>query len=181
MQSKRMAGHTEFAVDTSDQFVDDSSEVLVFFHILSAWDGDLHKDDLSNPFRMIGEEDFKGVEFLGDAFDVVKSVYANHELDTFELFLQDGDSLLDLFFFEALCEFLGVDSDGESADGDDLVAKFDTIGSGGEVEDTGTTAQEMAGVIISMKADQIAVEDAQKDLISDWKDSVDFTGWERGV
>lgn len=48
-------------VDTTDEFVDDGTEILVFFDILTRRDGDLDKDYLADPFGMFCEEDFKSV------------------------------------------------------------------------------------------------------------------------
>lgn len=36
----------------------------------------------------------------------------------------------------------------------------------------------MTSVIVGMKSNQIAVKNAEKDLISDWKNAVDLTTWE---
>lgn len=45
----------------------------------------------------------------------------------------------------------------------------------------GTTAEEVASVIVSVEPNQIAVQDSIENLIADWQDTVDFTGWERSV
>jgi hypothetical protein len=62
---KKMDGHefngTKFAVDPADQLVDNGAEILVFFDILSAGNGDLDQNYFTNPFRMFGEEDLESV------------------------------------------------------------------------------------------------------------------------
>lgn len=39
----------------------------------------------------------------------------------------------------------------------------------------------MAGIVVGMEADQIAVEDANEKRLADGKDTVDFRAGERGV
>jgi hypothetical protein len=117
----------ELAVDASDELVDDSAEVLVLFDVLPRRDGDLDEDDLADPFGVLGEEDFEGVQLLGNALDVVETVDADNKLDALELLLKRRYPLLHLGLLEALVELLRVDPDGESADSNDLALEFDAI------------------------------------------------------
>ena len=80
------------AIDATDKFVDDSSQVLVFFDILARGDRDLDEYYFTDPFGVFGEEDFKGVQFLRDAFDIVESVDSDDEFDTFKFALELGDA-----------------------------------------------------------------------------------------
>jgi hypothetical protein len=45
----------------------------------------LDEHDLANPFRVLGEEDLQGVQFLRDALDVVQAIDADDELYALEL------------------------------------------------------------------------------------------------
>jgi hypothetical protein len=64
-------GLTEFPVNAADELIDYGTQVLIFFDILPARHSNLDKDDFANPLRVVGEEDFKGMELLRDTFDVV--------------------------------------------------------------------------------------------------------------
>jgi hypothetical protein len=88
----------ESAIDSSDEFVDYGPEILVLFNILAAGDCDLDENDFADPFGMLSEEDFEGVELLGYAFDVIKSVYSDDEFHAFKFAFQHLDSLLDAWF-----------------------------------------------------------------------------------
>jgi hypothetical protein len=118
----------ELAVDTSDELVDDGAEVLVLFDVLSRRNSDLDEDDLANPFGVLREEDFEGVQLLRNALDVVKTVNTDNELDALELLLKRSYPLLYLGLLETLVELLRVDTDGESADSNDLALEFDAVG-----------------------------------------------------
>ena len=76
-----MDGHefngAKFAVDAADKLVDDGAQVLVLFDVLAGGDGNLYEDDLADPFWVLCEEDFEGVQLLGDAFDVVEAINAD--------------------------------------------------------------------------------------------------------
>jgi hypothetical protein len=60
-----------FAIDLSSHSTKLLLEVLIFFDILSAGDGDLDEDNLVLELWMVVEEYVKALELLGQAFDVV--------------------------------------------------------------------------------------------------------------
>ncbi len=120
--------HTEFTVDTAHKLIDHCSQVLILFHILSAWYGNLNENNFANPFGMLAEENFQSMEFLWNALDVVESVDANNEFDTVELAFERCDTFLHFWLFEAFFEFRGIDADGKSANCDHLAVVFYTIG-----------------------------------------------------
>lgn len=130
MKSKRL---TELSVDSSDQLVDDSAEILVFFDVLSGRNGNLDQHNLTDPLRVLGQEDFEGVQLLGNTLDVVETVNTNDQLDALELALKSGNTLHDLGLLESFLELLGVDADGECANGDDLSLKLDRVRRGGKL------------------------------------------------
>lgn len=72
---EEMDGHefdgAKAAVDATDEFVDDGAEILVFFDVLTRGNGDLDKDYFADPFGVFCEENFKGVQFLGNTLDVI--------------------------------------------------------------------------------------------------------------
>lgn len=130
---------------------------------------------------MICKENFKGMKFLWNSFDVIKTVHSDNQLHTLELLFQNGYSLLDLFFLESFGELFGVDTDGESAHGDDLAFEFHSVWCRGEIEDARTTAEKVSCIVVRMKADEIAVQNTEKDFISNGKNSIDLAGGERCV
>jgi len=71
-------------VYAADEFVDCGAEILVFFDVLAGGDGQLAEDHLSDPLRMLGEEEFQRMKFLRDTLDVIKTVYTNDYSDVRE-------------------------------------------------------------------------------------------------
>jgi hypothetical protein len=69
------------------------------------------------------------MQLLGHTLDVVQTVHADHELDTLELLLEHGNTLLHLFLLESLLELLRVNANRERAAGDNLALEFNAIGS----------------------------------------------------
>lgn len=76
---------------------------------------------------MLCEKHFKGMEFLWDAFDIVKPIDTNYQLDALEFTFKYGNALLNLGLLKTLIELLGVDADGEGTNRDGLALVFDTI------------------------------------------------------
>ena len=120
--------HTEFAVDSADEFVDDGTQILVLLNILSRRDGDLNQHNLANPFGMFCQEDFKSMELLRDTLDVIKTINTNNQFDALELLLECLDTLCNLGLLEAFLELLRINADRESTDGDDLALELDCVG-----------------------------------------------------
>ena len=75
---------TKLPVDPPYQFIHDGAQILIFFHVLSTWDSNLDQNDLSNPFRMAGEKDLQGMQLLWDTLDIVKTIHADHQLNSME-------------------------------------------------------------------------------------------------
>ena len=118
---------TKFAVDTPNELVDDSSQILVLFDVLATRYGNLDKDHFAYPLRMLGEENFQSVQLLWHALDVVKTVNTNDELHALELLLECGDTFLHLWLFESFLELLRVDPNWEGANRDHLPLVFDSV------------------------------------------------------
>ena len=76
---------------------------------------------------MLGEKDLERVQLLRDALDVVQTVDTDDELDALELFLQLRDTSLHRWLLEAFRKLLGVNSDGEGADGAQLPPVLDAV------------------------------------------------------
>ena len=127
MASENMVLRTKSPVYSTHELVDNLSEVLVFFDISTTGDRNLDKDDLANPFGMVVEENLKGVQLLGDTFDVVQTVNTDDELNALELLLELSDPVLDGSFVQALRKLLGIDSYRESADCSKLSLELDTV------------------------------------------------------
>ena len=49
------------------------------------------------------------------------------------------------------------------------------------LQDTRATAEEMTSVVVCVKPNQVAVEYAEQNLVTNWQDTVDFGGGEGGV
>lgn len=88
-------------------------ELLIFFHFLAAWNGNLDKNDLVLQFWMIIEKSVESFQFLREAFNVVQSVDANNYLDAFIAFFQVSNALLNLGLFQGVGELFGIDADNE--------------------------------------------------------------------
>ena len=126
-----MNGHeldgAELAVDTSNEFVDNSAEVLILLDILAGGNSDLYKNNLADPLRVFGKEDLKSVQFLRNTLDIIQTVDADDKLDALELLLECRNAFLDLGLLQALVELLRVDTNRESADSNNLSLEFDTV------------------------------------------------------
>jgi hypothetical protein len=128
VNTRTLKVHTEFAVDSADEFVDNCTEVLVLLYVLSRRNGNLNQHNLADPLRVFCQENFKSVKLLRDTLDVIKTVNTNNQLDALELLLECLDTLCDLRLLEPFLELLGIDTDRECTNGDDLALKFDCVG-----------------------------------------------------
>lgn len=106
---------------------------MVLLDVLSRRNSDLNQDNLANPFRVFCEEYFKRMKLLRDTLDIVETVNANDQFNALEFTLKRGNALLDLWFLEALFEFLGVNANWECANGDDLSLELDGVRSCGQL------------------------------------------------
>lgn len=88
----------------------------------------MHQHNLADPFRMFCQEDFKRMKLLRNTFDVIETINANNQFDTLELLLECLDTLRNLRLLEALFELLGINTDGERTDSDDLALELDCVG-----------------------------------------------------
>ena len=84
----------ETSIDTTDKLVNSCTQILVFLYVLSGRNSKLHKDDLPDPLWVLGEEELKCVELLGNALDIVEAVNADNNLDSVEALLEGCDTLL---------------------------------------------------------------------------------------
>lgn len=177
-----MDGHkldgAKATINTAHELVDNGPEVLVFFDVLTRRDGNLDEHNASNPLGVLGEEDFESVEFLRDTLDIVEAIDTNDELDTFELAAQGGDPLLDGRLVEALNKLIRINANGERAHSDKSAVPVDAVGCRRGAEDAGAAAEEVAGVVVGVKADQIAVEEAGEESLTDGEDTIDLGGGE---
>ena len=120
--------HTEFAVDSANEFVDNCTEVLVLLYILSRRDGNLNQHNLADPFGMLCQEDFKSVKLLRNTLDVIKTINTNNQFNALELLLECLDTLCNLGLLEAFFELLWVNTDRECTNSDDFALELDCIG-----------------------------------------------------
>jgi hypothetical protein len=104
---------TMLAVDLSSHGAKLPLEFLIFFDVFAARNGDLNEDNLVLQLRMIIKECIEALELLGQAFDMIKSVDSNYDLDAFVAFFQVANTILNLGFLQSVGEFLRVDTDNE--------------------------------------------------------------------
>jgi hypothetical protein len=171
---------------------------LVLLYILSRRNGNLNQHNLTDPFGVFCQEDFKGVKLLGDTLDVIKAVNTDNQFDALELLLECLDTLRNLGLLEPFLEFLRINTDRECTDGDDLALELDRVGrcwqlavgrqrscySSNEtsnLQDSRTTAEEVPSIIIGVESDQITVQYTIEDLVTDRQDSVDLATGEGSV
>lgn len=84
------------SVDLSGYSTQFCLEILVFLYVLAAWDGDLNENNLVLQLWVVIEKNVESLELLREAFDVVQSVDANNYLDTFVVFFEASNTLLDI-------------------------------------------------------------------------------------
>ncbi len=92
----------ETSVDTTNELVYSCAQVLVLLDVLSRGHGELRKDDLPNPLRVLGEEEFECMELLRNALDIVKSVDTDDDLDAIEALLKGSNTLLNGLLLQVL-------------------------------------------------------------------------------
>jgi hypothetical protein len=92
----------ETSVDTTDELVDGCAQILVLLDVLSRRHGKLNKDNLSDPLWVLSEEEFKSMELLRNAFDIIKPIDPDDDLDAIEALLKGCDALLNGFFLQVL-------------------------------------------------------------------------------
>ena len=158
----------------------------------------MNQHNLADPFRMFCQEDFKSVKLLGDTLDVVKTVNTNNQLDALELLLECLDTLCDLGLLEPLLKLLGINTDRECTDGDNLALEFDCVGCCWQLaiesqqpchnldiisnlQDSRTTAEEVPSIIIGVESDQVTVQNTVENLVTDRQNSVDLATGEGSV
>lgn len=158
---------SESAVDATDKLIDGRAEVLVLLDVLPRRNGDLDKDDLSDPLGVLLEEDLHGVELLRDTLDVVETVDTDDELDALEATAEGRDALLNFLLLEGLVELARLDTDRERADRGVAADELDAVRGALEAEKARARRDEVAGVVVGVEADEVAVEDTEEDLAAD--------------
>lgn len=88
----------------------------------------MNKHNLANPLRVFCQEDFKSVKLLGNTLDVIETINTDNQFDALELLLECLDTLHNLGLLESFLELLGINTNRECTDGDDLALKFDCVG-----------------------------------------------------
>jgi len=135
---------------------------------------------LSDPFRMLFQEQLKRSHLLRYPLDVIQSVNTDNQLDAAEPLLELLNSPFDLRFLDAIDELFGVDTDGEGADVAVLPIELNTVRHGGKREDACARGEEVAGIIVGVETDEVAVKNTQEDFTTDWEDTVvyysDYSG-----
>lgn len=155
---------SEAAVDAPDELVHHRPQVLVLLDVLPRRDSDLDEDDFADPLGVLFEEDLHGVKLLRNALDVVEAVDTDNELDALETAAQGSDALLDLLLLERFVELARLDTDREGSDSRMPPNELDAIRRALEVQESRARRDKVAGVVVRVEADEVAVEDAEEDL-----------------
>lgn len=92
----------ETAIDTTNEFVDCCAQILVLLDILSRGHSELHKDNLSDPFWVLSEEELKCMELLRNTLDIIKPVDADDDFHAVKALLKGSDTLLNGLFLQVL-------------------------------------------------------------------------------
>jgi len=164
------------AVDAPDEFVDHGAQVLVLLDVLARRDRDLDEDDLADPLGVLLEEDLHGVELLRHALDVVEAVDADNELDVLEPPPQGRDALLHLFLLQRLEELSRLDPDRERADRRVAADELDLVRGALDTEEARARREEVPRVVVRVKPNEVAVEDAEEDFAPDGERAVTTAG-----
>jgi hypothetical protein len=101
------------AIDFTGHSTQVPLEFLIFFDILTAWDGDLDEDNLVLQLRVIIEECVEALELLGQTFDVVQSVNADNDFYALIPLLEALDTVLNLGLLKSVGEFLRIYTNNE--------------------------------------------------------------------
>lgn len=118
---------------------------------------------LSNPFGVLSEENFKGMELLRNSFDVVKPVNTDYNPTLIETALQLTEPLLHGGVLEALDKLPRVDTNGERPHLSVATFKLDAVRLSLQPEDSSAGRQEVASVVVSVEAyRQRSVEECQR-------------------
>ena len=88
----------------------------------------MDQHNLADPFGVFCQENLESVELLRNTLDVIETVNTDNQLDTLELLLECLDTLGNLRLLEAFFELLGINTDRECTDGDDLALELDCVG-----------------------------------------------------
>jgi hypothetical protein len=132
---------------------------------------------LSDPFRVLLQEQLKCGHLLWYPLDVIQSVNAYNQLDATEPLLELLDSRLDLRFLDAIDELFGVDTDREGPNVAVLPIELNTVRHSGKREDARARGEEVAGIVVSVEADEVAVKNTQEDFTTDWEDTIIYSGY----
>lgn len=92
----------ETPVDPANKLIHHAAQVLVLLDVLTRRDSELYEHDFADPFGVLGEKTFEGVQFLRDPLDVVETVDSDNDFDTFETFLELLETGLDFVGCESL-------------------------------------------------------------------------------
>lgn len=88
----------------------------------------MHQDDFANPLGVFCQEDLKSMQLLRNTLDVVQTIDTNDQLDALELLLERLNAFRNLGLLEALLELLGIDTDRESTNSDNLALELNCVG-----------------------------------------------------
>ena len=97
--------------------------------------------------------------------------------------LRDRCKLVDSTHLESMTyvdETARLDTDRERSNVGKAAFKLDTVGHRLQTENPRTRGKEVAGIIVGVETDEITVQDAEKDLASDWEDTVMMSVRESG-
>lgn len=165
------AGGGEAPVDAADGAVEFAFEGDVFGDVFATGDDELEEDQAFEEVWVVFQSFLEGVEAMKEALAVVEAIDAEEHLIGADFVLELFDARPYWVGGGAAGEFLVIHADGKGAGGDDAAERLDLAVSrtGGvdlaEVEAFDGPA-EVAKIAFGLEAEEIEVEEIQKELVA---------------
>jgi len=117
---------------------------------------------------MLLQERLETEQLLRDTLDVVQPIDADDDLDTLKPPLERLYTLPDAIASQLLDELARLNADWVRADVHVSALEFSAVRHRWKPENARARGEEMTCVVVCVETDQIAVQDSEQDLASDW-------------
>jgi hypothetical protein len=125
--AKEMFQRTVFAIDFPNQFLNLSSELLVYLQIGATWNGHLYQYNPANLVWVLLEKLIQGLKLLWYALNVVKTVDANQDLHAPEILSSGPYHFLNVSVVQTLVKVRWFNSDWQGFDQDFTVFDLELV------------------------------------------------------
>jgi hypothetical protein len=169
------------AVDAADDLVHLRGEPLVLRHVRARGHGNLHEQHAVAPLRVLAQELLEPQQLLGNTFDHVQPVHAEHHLAPLEPLAQLVDVRLHALRLQRLREPPGVDPDGKRRDAREVAVVLHALRRALEPQNARARADEVPGVVVGVEPDEVGGEHRQQELLAHRQHAVNLRGRERRV